>query len=289
MDKNAERLLRQIKKFQKSMSAYEKARVKMITTELRNLRLTDADVQKELKAIGVDVASLLKDTAAEAEELEEVHKKLLALKQPPVLPGVLDIPPVENVFDVVAPAIDGFSTHCAGIDLGINLDLAEINLKSSRQGSGWGWQAVASGPPCLTTLVFQFTPPAAGDILVDPYVSCIGQFAVSAHDHWYTNTEVDLTLSVSSSLYQHYWEFGPSVKLIDEHRTNSSNSAWISRILKLSYSTSVSANDPVLIFVEVSFDALAHSSHARYDLDFKTGADRRIRVFLIRITYLNPI
>jgi hypothetical protein len=112
-----------------------------------------------------------------------------------------------------------------------------------------------------------------------------GQFAISSHDHWYTSSSADITLSVSSRLHQHYWEFGPSETLIDEHRTSSSNSGWIDRLVKLSYSTSVSANDTVLIFVEVVLKASAHSSHAKVDLDFKTGAERRIKVPLIRLKY----
>ena len=93
-----------------------------------------------------------------------------------------------------------------------------------------------------------------------------GQFALSAHDHWYTSTSADIVLSVSSRLYQRYWEFGPSVTLIDEHRTSSSNSDWVDQHLKLSYSTSVSANNTVLIFVEVVLDTNAHSSHAKVDV-----------------------
>lgn len=286
MDANAERLLRQLKQHRKATEAYDKARMKMIEKEHRALGLTDSVVQKELKAIGVDVKALLKDTAAEAKELQRTHKKFLALVRPPILPGglVLEIPPDPNVFDVKPPAVDGFGTNCSGLDRGINLALGEMNLKVSQQGSGWGIQATA-GLPCLTTLVFQFTPPRAGNILVDAYVDFKGQFAISAHDHWYTNTDADITLSVSSRLHQHYWEFGPSETLIDEHRTSSSNSAWVDRLVKLSYSTSVSANNTVLIFVEVVLDTNAHSSHAKVDVDFKTGAERRIRVPLIQMRY----
>jgi hypothetical protein len=243
-------------------------------------------VQRELKAIGVDVKTLLKDSATEAKQLPRVHKKLFALARPPILPGdlVIEIPPDPNVFDVKPPAVYGFGTHCAGLDRGLNLALGEMNLLVSEQGDGWGWQATA-GSPCLTTLVFQFTPPRAGNILVDAYVDFKGQFALSAHDHWYTSTSADIKLSVSSRLYQHYWELGPGETLINEHRTDSSNSGWIDRLVKLSYSTSVSANNTVLIFVEVVLDTNAHSSHAKVDVDFKTGAERRIRVPVIQMRY----
>jgi hypothetical protein len=53
----------------------------------------------------------------------------------------------------------------------------------------------------------------------------------------------------------------------------------------LSYTTSVSANNTVLVFVEVVLDTNAHSSHAKVDVDFKTGAERRIKVPVIRMRY----
>lgn len=159
-----------------------------------------------------------------------------------------------------------------------------MNLLVSEQGDGWGWQANA-GSPCLATLVFQFFPPRAGNILVDAYVDFKGLFALSAHDHWYTSTRADIKMSVSSCLCQHYWEFGPGEALIDEHRTGSSNNDWIDRLVKLSDSTPVSANDMVLIFIEVGLDANAHSSHAKVDVNFKTGAERRIRVPVIQMRY----
>jgi hypothetical protein len=286
MDANAKSLLRRLKEHRRAAEAYEKARLKLIEKEHRGLGLTDGIVQKELKAIGVDVKALLKNSTTEAKELPKVHKKLLALVRPPTIPGdlVLTIPPDPNVFNLKPPAVDGFGTNCAGLDRGLNLALGEMNLLVSEQGDGWGWQATA-GSPCLTTLLFQFVPPRAGNILVDVYVDFKGQFALSAHDHWYTSTRADITLSASSRLYQHYWEYGPGETLIDEHRTDSSNSGWVDRLLKLSYSTSVSASDTVLIFVEVVLDANAHSSHAKVDVDFRTGAERRIRVPLIQMRY----
>jgi hypothetical protein len=286
MDAHAKKLLRQLKQHRKEAATYEKARVKMIEKEHRALGLTDTVVQKELKAIGVDVKALLKDTAVEARELQKMHKRLLAMVRPPRVPGdlVFEIPPDPNVFDVKPPAVDGFGTNCSGLARGLNLALGEMNLLVSEQGDGWGLQATA-GSPCLTTLVFQFTPPRAGNILVDAYVDFKGQFALSAHDHWYTSTSADIKLSVSSRLYQHYWEFGPSETLIDEHRTDSSNSGWVDRLVKLSYTTSVSANNTVLIFVEVVLHTNAHSSHAKVDVDFKTGAERRIKVPLIQMRY----
>lgn len=54
--------------------------------------LTDKVVQKELKSFGVDVNSLLEDTAVEQEELKKAHKKFLALEKPPILPGERSAP-----------------------------------------------------------------------------------------------------------------------------------------------------------------------------------------------------
>ena len=124
MDEKSEQLLREIKKYQKSTAAYEKARLKMIKREHRALGLTDAVMQRELKSINVDVKSLLKDTAAEEKELQRTHKRFLALVRPPILPGdlVLEIPPDPNVFDVKPPAIQGFGGGSfSDADCGFNL------------------------------------------------------------------------------------------------------------------------------------------------------------------------
>lgn len=285
MDAPTKKLLRQLKQHRKAAATYERKRLKMLEKEHRALGLTDKGEQKRLKAMGVDVKALLKETAAEERQLQQMHKKFLALLQPPKAPGdrVIEVPD-PNVFKIKPPAVDGYGTHCSGLGRGLNLALGEMNLIVNEQGDGWGLQATAGGP-CFTTLVFEFTPPTAGNIMVDAYVDFKGQFALSAHDHWYTSTSADITLSVSSRLYQHYWEYGPSETLIDEHRTSSSNSGWIDRLVRLSYTTSVSANDTVLFFVEVALDTNAHSSHAKVDVDFKTGAERRIKVPLIKVRY----
>jgi hypothetical protein len=286
MDTKASKLLKQIGRYYKSITTHQKARQALHVRQSRALGRTDKEMQRLLKEMGADVPSLLKETAAKERELKEAHKYYLAFVRPPILPGeqVLQIPPDPNVFDVKPPAVDGFGANCQGLDRGFNLALGETNFQLSQQGDGWGWQATA-GLPCFTTLVFQFTPPRAGNVQVDAYVDFKGQFAISAHDHWYTNTNADLTLSVSSRLFQHYWEFGPTVTLLDEHRTNSSNSGWVDRLERLSYTTTLSANDTVLILVEIVLDSSAHSSHARVDVDFKTGAERRIRVPVIRFRY----
>ncbi len=284
MDTNASKLHKQIRKYYKATAAYQKTKRALHVRKSRELGFSDKGMQKMLKKMGADVPSLLQETADKKEELKEAHKIYLESVRPPILPGKFEVPPDPNVFDVRPPAIDGFGTKCTGMDRGFNLALGETNFQWSEQGDGWGWEATA-GSPCLTTLVYQFAPPRAGNLLVEAYVDVKGQFAISAHDHWYTNTSADLTLNVSSKLYQHYWEFGPSVTLLDEHRTDSSNSGWVNQIVKLSYTTSVSANDTILIYVEITLDLSAQSSHARVDVDFKTGAERRIWVPVIRFRY----
>lgn len=286
MDTNASTLLKQVRQFSRATAAQDNTRLALHRRQARTLGLSDKEMQRRLAAMGMDVPALLKDTETKARALNGAHKAYFALPRPPVLPGgVLEIPPDPNVFDVRPPAIDGFGTNCSAIDRGLNLPLGEMNIAWSEQGDGWGWQATA-GSTCFTTLVFEFTPPRAGNVQVDAWVDCQGQFAISANDHWWSSTSADLTLSVSSRLYQHYWEFGPSETLIDEHRSDSSNSGWISQMVKLSYTTSLSANNTVLIFVEVSLDMNAHSSYAEVDVDFKTGAERHIRVPAIRFTYI---
>lgn len=290
MDANAKQLLRQLKQHRKVLETYDRARMKLLEKEHRALALTDAVVQKELAAIGVDVKALLKETAAEEKALLGTHKRLLTVARPPILPGnhIFDVPPDPNVFDVKPPAVDGFGTYGASLDRGINLPLGEINIATSEQDSGWGWIGFSgeANKTYLTTLVFEFTPPRAGNIRVDAYVDFRGQFSITAHDHWYTDTRARLLLRASSRLYQHYWEMGPTVTLLNEDRTNSSNSGWLDWTQNLSYTTSVSANDTVLLFVEVWLGLFADSSHARVVVDFRTGAERRIRVPLIQIRYI---
>ena len=284
MDPKSEKLLEQIKQYYKSTETYENSKQSMHKLQALALGNTDKKVQKILKRMGVNVPSLLKETAAKEQEIKEAHKLFLSFERPPIPPGKFEIPPDPNVFDLTPPAVDGYGTNCPGIDRGLNLALAETNFQVSEQGDGWGWEATA-GSPCYTTLVFQFSPPRAGDIQVNAYVDFKGQFAISANDHWWSNTSAYLTLSVTSKLYQHYWENGPTITLLDEDRTDSSNSGWIDTVEKLSYTTSISANDPILILVEIKLDLGAQSSYARVDVDFKTGAERRIRVPVIRLRY----
>jgi hypothetical protein len=44
----------------------------------------------------------------------------------------------------------------------------------------------------------------------------------------------------------HRRAFGPRATVIDEYRGHSSNSAWVEQMQKVSYTTSVSAHDPVI-------------------------------------------
>ncbi len=276
--------LEQIKKYYESLAAYEKGRQDLLLKQSRALRPTDKMMQEQLKKMGADVPALLEESKVNARKLQEAHKAYLGYGVGPVMPGNNIVPPDPNVFDVRPPALEGFPTNCSAVNSGFNVALGEMNFMASDQGDGWGWEASA-GSPCLFTLVYMATPPRAGDVQVTVYVDFAGQYAISANDHWYTSTSADLKLSVSSRLYQHYWENGPSLKVMEEHLTDGSDSGWIVGIEPLSYTTSISAQDAIFIFIEVDMDIHAQSSDARVDVDFYTGAERRIRVPLIRFRY----
>lgn len=287
MDTNSVKQVNQLKRYYKLLEKYEKSKQALHVRQSRGLGGSDKEAQRMLQRMGLDVASLIQDSQIEAQKLTEAHKAFLDFVRPPTLPdnNVLQIPPNPNVCDVHPPAIAGFVSipeNCS--DCGLNLQLGEINFKMSQKGDGWGLSGQV-GMRRLITLVFQFIPPRAGNVQVDAYVDFKGQFAVSAHDHWYTSTHAYLDLSVSSKLYQHYWENGPSVVVLHEDRTESSNSGWVDRYVKLSCTTSISANDPVLISVQTDCSIVAQSSHARVDVDFATGAERRVRVPVIRFRY----
>jgi hypothetical protein len=288
MDRNAEKLLKEIKKYVRSAAAYEKAKAQLHKKQSREMGLSNSTMQKQLKLLGIDVKPLLEESAALEKKLPTVHKNFLAFQKPPLLPGnfVIFEPPDPNVISIVPPAIDGFGGgYFSDADCGFNLALGETNFQVSYQGGNWGWDGGPSGLFHYSTLVFSFAPPKPGNILVEPYIDFKGSYAISAHDHWYSSTEATFRLRASSRLYQHYWENGPFITLIDEDFTDSSDSGWITTVEKLSYTTSVSANDTVLIFIEIELVAGARSGDARTDVDFKTGAERRIKVPVIQMRY----
>jgi hypothetical protein len=290
METKADKLLKQVKKQQKQFAAYERAKERLHLKQWRAMGQSDAALRKQLKTLGIDPRPLLKDSAAMEKKLKTAHKTYMEFQPPPAFPGLGDfgfeIPPDPNIVDVVPPAYDGFGGRSfSDEDCGFNLALGETNFKASYQGSGWGLAGGPSGAFHDSTLVFRLVPPRAGNIVVDVYIDFNGSFAISADDRWYTSTHATLRLRAKSRLFQHYWEYGPTATVLDESGANTSNSGWLQHTEKLSYTTTVSANDPVLIFVAIELLAGARSSYARSDVDFRTGAERRVKVPLIRARY----
>jgi hypothetical protein len=63
-----------------------------------------------------------------------------------------------------------------------------------------------------------------------------------------------------------------------QNRTGSSANYWVDDTYTLDSSTTVVANEPVVIYLKAELDVLGQSSHAIADGDFFTGADKFIRV-----------
>ena len=289
MELNPDKLLREMRKYQKQLAQHEREKDKLHLKQWRGMGYSDANMAKQLKSMDIDPKVFLKEAATLGKKIQGTHRVLMNFPRPPFIPGdgVFQIPPDPNVFDIAPPAVDGFGGgQFSDADCGFNLALGETNFQVSYQGSGWGWDGGPSGLLHYSTLVFSFVPPRSGNIEVNPYIDFKGSYAISAHDHWYSSTEATFRLKATSRLFQHYWEYGPSVTLIRDIFTDSEESGWVTSIVNPSYTTSVSSNDLVLIYVEIEMLAGARSSMARVDVDFKTGAFRRVKVPLIRIRYL---
>ena len=132
--------------------------------------------------------------------------------------------------------------------------------------------------PNIVPYEFYYFPPFSGELLVEPHVDFQGDVAVSAHDHWYTSTHAELRLKLHFDLFQHYWDGEQTATIINEHRHNSSAAYWANNHRIMSKSLSVSAHDVVWIKRTTSLFVKAQSSHAHVDCNFRTGANRRIRV-----------
>jgi hypothetical protein len=241
-----------------------------------------------LKKMGYDVTALKQEGTKVARDLEVAHNKFLAFVKDNAVVDIGDLvffppdtPTNPNLFNVVPPA----SIFVGDTSFwGYNQALGELNFKSEEKGSGWGLEAVGYIDQ-LATLIFRFTPPRSGNIRIEPFVQYRGAFAISADDRAYTSTWSELELEISSKFYQHYLEEGPSRLLIDQERRNSSDADYVAGTANLSFTTTVSANDPALIYINVRHRNRAHSKFARAEMDFKTGASRYLKVPSIRITY----
>jgi hypothetical protein len=266
----------------------DEARWKYETAELerqiaieQRLGRSDDTGKKELDKAGVNVNALEKESTRWAKKEARAHKELLEIEPPPRSRGRKERIKLDKVAALAGshtwlypPAYEGYGNSEA---CGFNLALGEFNIESDQTGDGWGLEAVAYGTQ-YCTLWFYYFPPFPGELLVEPHVDFQGNVAVSAHDHWYTSTHAELRLKLHFDLYQHYWDGEQTTTIIDEHRHNSSTAYWVNDHRIMSKSLSVSAHDIVWIKLTTSLFVKAHSSHAHVDVDFRTGASRRIRV-----------
>ncbi len=285
-----ERFRGQLKEFREDDEArwkYEAEEFQRQQRILKEVGQTEEQAKAELKRAGINVGVLEEESAQEAQRLKRAHDEIRQVKPPPTRRGRKE----QIVMDLVAsqaashlwlypPAYEGWGNTEA---CGFNLGLGEFNLESHQTGDGWGLQATASGPPQFCTLWFYYFPPRAGELLVEPHVDFQGDVAVTAHDHWYTSTHAELRLKLHFDLFQHYWDGEQVVSIVDEHRHDSSAAYWVDDHRIVSKSLSVSANNIVWIKISTSLHVNAHSSHAHVDCNFRTGADRRIRVEHIRV------
>ena len=271
--------------------AYETAELERQFAVQEKIGRTDDTEKEELKKAGIDVQALDEQSRKWAEKEERAHKGLLEIEPPPPAYGRKERIHLDKVAALAGshtwiypPAYDGWGNL---EDCGFNLALGEMNLERHMTGDGWGLQAVAYGTQ-YCTLWFYYFPAFSGELLVQPHVDFQGNVALSAHDHWYTSTHARLRLKLHFDLYQHYWDGEQTATIIDEHRTNSSAAYWVDDHRIMSKSLSVSANDIVWIKLTTSLYVVAHSSHAHVDVNFRTGASRRIRVEHIWVN-LTPV
>lgn len=296
------RITKQLKKFRAEDEAhwrYEEEEVKRQNQIFSEYGRTDKDSKTALEGAGIKLRALEEESSEVVKKLKKSHKELLKIDPPPtrshtkqqVLLNYISSFGADNIWtnnrcDWFYPPVQdawGNSEDC-----GFNIDLGEINIAEHSTGDGWGIAAKAySWRYC--TLWYVFFPPVAGDISIEPHVSFQGNVAISAHDHWYTNTDAELKMKLHFDLYQHYWDGEETTNIINEHRTDSSTAYWVNETRVMSKSLSVSANDPVYIKLTVAYFVKAHSSHAEVDFNFREGAERRIRLERIRICRPEPL
>jgi hypothetical protein len=279
-----ERIQAQLKEFRQDDEArwaYEAQEIARQTRVLNDNGRSDPQFKEELRRAGIDV-SALEEQSSRLRELEtKAQKELFKVEPPPPRRGRKDAMLLQQVASLAhtrtwlfPPAYEGWGN---AEQCGFNLPLGEINTESHKTGDGWGLQAVAYGTE-YCTLWFYYFPPESGDLLVQPHVDFQGSVAISAHDHWYTSTHAEILIKLHYDLYQHYWDGEETATIVNEHRHDSSTAYWVDNHRVVSKSLSVSANDIVWIKLTVSKFVMAHSSHAHADCDFRSDANRRIRV-----------
>jgi hypothetical protein len=289
---NLDHFLAQLKEFREDDKAQWKHAEKEMQRQaiiMKEIGGSDEQFKEELKKAGINVAALEKEAKRELEKQKKAFEELRKIELPPKRRGqksriLLDqniVRPLHDINTLIyPPAQDSWGNS---EDCGFNLGLGEINIKGEDTGDGWGWAATASGPPRSCTLLFYYFPPRAGELTVEPHVEFQGDVVINAHDHWYTNTNVNLEMKLSFDLFQHYWDGEQTATVISEHHQNVKKAYWVNDHRVMSKTLSVSANEVVWIKLTVTHEADAHSSHAHVAYDFRTGSDRRIRVEYIRI------
>lgn len=297
-----DKLYTQLKAFREEDEArwrYETEEVKRQNQIFTEHGRTDKQGKTALEKAGINVRALEEESSEAVRQLERSHKELLTIGPPPARSDRKQ-QALLNYISSLRPEVALTNYRCDWFypplqdawgnseECGFNLDLGEINIAAHSTGDGWGLAARAySWRYC--TLWYVYFPPVAGDIFIEPHVDFQGNVAISAHDHWYTSTVAELKVKLHFDLYQHYWDGEETAVIIDEHRTNSSTAYWVDDHRVMSKTLSVSAHDPVLIKLKVAYYVVAHSSHATVDFDFRTGAERRIRVEHIKICRPEPL
>ena len=167
--------------------------------------------------------------------------------------------------------------------------IGEINLKTSVVGTGSGVgfdpnitkRAVSTGH-----LQFVYWPVKSGSLYVTPAVDISGTVYVAAHDHLLTSTDARLWLTLECSIFQSYWDRGPRLTVVEEHHWDSSDGYWLVDTVFPNASSTVVAQESVLISITATITAEARSDHALVDADFFTGAEKFIRVPQISVAML---
>lgn len=292
MRPNLDYFLAQLKGFREDDQAQWKYQEQELQRQQRIVKeagSSDEQFKEELKKAGINVKALEDESNAELEKQKRAFEELRKIAPPPRRRGqrarlLLDqivAFPLNDINTVIyPPAQDGWGN---AEDCGLNVNLGEFNIKGEATGSGWGIMATASPPPNTCTLMFYYFPPRAGELTVEPHVDFQGDVVLNAHDHWYTSTWAELDLKLHFDLFQHYWDGEQITTIINEHHQNVKKAYWVDDHRVLSKTLSVSANTVVWIKFMISYQHNAHSSHAHVAYDFRTGADRRIRVESIRI------
>lgn len=289
---NLDHFIAQIKEFREDDKVQWKHAEKEMQRQARILQETggsDEQFKEGLKKAGINVDALEKEAKRELEKQKKAFEELRKIEPPPKRRGqiariLLDqniVWPLHDINTLIyPPAQDSWGN---AEDCGLNMSLGEFNVKGEATGDGWGLAARGLALPESCTFLFYYFPPRAGELTVEPHVDFQGDVVISAHDHWYTNTNVDLEIKLHFDLFQHYWDGEQTATIINEHHQNVKKAYWVNDHRVMLKTLSVSANDVVWIKLTVTLQKNAHSSHADVAYDFRTGSDRRIRVEYIRI------